>query len=151
MAPPNQAATAIYAVLWDSEHLIDAFNERRLELGLSMEELDELSGYGNQRRASKYLSPGRTKGLSVDSIFKLLKGMGFRLVLEVDPKATQRILDDRKPLREENVRSSAQYWLRWCAAKAAAAQSPANDSGLAQPTFGYAATTKQQKRIHGLR
>ena len=96
-------APATYAVLWNREAAAEALNERRIDLRLSMIELDETANQAAGTSA-KYLSPGQTKCLGVESLFRLAGALGLRVVLEVDPKATAALLEQSRPRRANQVR-----------------------------------------------
>ena len=65
-------APATYAVLWNREAAAEALNERRIDLRLSMIELDETANQAAGTSA-KYLSPGQTKCLGVELLFRGLR------------------------------------------------------------------------------
>ena len=96
-------APATYAVLWNREAAAEALNERRIDLRLSMIELDETANQAAGTSA-KYLSPGQTKCLGVELLFRLAGALGLRVVLKVDPKATAALLEQSRPRRANQVR-----------------------------------------------
>lgn len=97
------APATLYAVVWNSEALIEALDARRQELGMSMIELDAAAGMA-PGSIGKYLGPGRTKGLGAISIFKIASGLGLRLAIEIDPDATAAVLEERRPRRANQSR-----------------------------------------------
>lgn len=84
-----------YAVLWSRDAAAEALNERRIELNLSLIELDEAARQA-PGTAAKYLGPGGLKSLGVGSLFKLAGALGLRVVLEVDPVATANTLAESR-------------------------------------------------------
>jgi transcriptional regulator with XRE-family HTH domain len=88
-------APATYAVLWSRDAAAEALNERRVELGMAMRELDDAAGQA-QGTASKYLSPGRQKSLGLTSLFKLAGALGLRVTVEVDEAATAALLEQTR-------------------------------------------------------
>jgi hypothetical protein len=76
---------------------------RRQELNLSLVELDYAAQHA-PGTAGKYLSPEPNKGLGVESFFKLAKALGLEIVLEINPKATESLLERSRPRSANQVR-----------------------------------------------
>jgi hypothetical protein len=93
----NFADREIYAVASDRELLIEALDERRKELAMSMIEFDDLAGLA-PGASGKYFGPSRTKGLGLHVFLKMLSALGLRLILEVDAEATDYVLTCRRQM-----------------------------------------------------
>jgi hypothetical protein len=93
-SPPSEEADTptLYAVAASELLVIEALNARREELGLSMIALDDSSGFA-PGTSSKYISPGRVKNFGLTSILKMCRGLGLRIVFEVDETLTEEIAD----------------------------------------------------------
>jgi hypothetical protein len=85
----------IYAVASDRELLIEALDERRRELSMSMNELDDIAGLA-MGATGKYFGPSRVKTLGLHVFLKMIGALGLRLVLEVDGEATDYVLTCRR-------------------------------------------------------
>jgi hypothetical protein len=96
-------APATWAVCWNRNAAVEALNERRIELALSLVELDGAAGL-TAGTTAKYLCPGRVKGLGVNSLFKIARGLGLRIVLEVDHRATAALLEQSRPRQSRQAR-----------------------------------------------
>lgn len=96
-------APALYAVLWDYGQLIEALDARRIELGLSHDEWNERAGLAIGF-TSKACGPGQTAKFGHLSLFKAVRQLGLRIVLEVDDRATKTILDGRVPRQNMQAR-----------------------------------------------
>jgi transcriptional regulator with XRE-family HTH domain len=90
-APPIPAADDAVARLLsdarltDENALLDALDARRVELGLSHESLNELSGLA-VGYAAKLLAPGRPKSPSLVTLDRIMAALGLSWVLVIDPK-----------------------------------------------------------------
>ena len=69
-----------YAVLWNRDAAVEALNERRIELALSLVELDEAAEH-SPGTAAKYLGPSQVKGLGVGSLFRIARALGLEPVM----------------------------------------------------------------------
>jgi hypothetical protein len=94
---------ATYAVLWNRGAAAEALNERRIELGMSLLELDEAADQA-AGTAAKYLGPGEVKCLGVESFFRLAGALGLRIVAEVDHGATTALLEQSRPREASQAR-----------------------------------------------
>jgi hypothetical protein len=83
--------------------LLDAIESRRVQIGLSVATLDQLSGLA-VGHASKALSPARTKPPTVRTLFRLLDALAFSIVLVVDGAKAARMGSQWKPRDERYVR-----------------------------------------------
>src|SRR5208282_346724 len=81
---------AIYATLFNYDLLIEALDERRKELNISCNELDDRAGIATGYFAKCVGS--RTKTLAWKTVFKVARQLGLRLVFEVDSAATKATL-----------------------------------------------------------
>lgn len=97
------AAPEIYAVASNRELLIEALDARRMELGMSMIEFDDVIGMAPGSSA-KYLGPSQVKNIGVDSLLKMTRGLGLRIVLEVDHKQTKRVIERRRETNKKQAR-----------------------------------------------
>lgn len=96
-------APSIYAVVWDRESAVETLDQRRIEMGMSMRELDDAIGQA-AGTCAKYLGPGGTKGLGVTSLLKMAKKLGLRVVLEIDREASAIVLDERRERHANQAR-----------------------------------------------
>jgi hypothetical protein len=96
-------AQPTYAVLWNRSAAAEALNERRIELGLSLLELDEAAELA-AGTAAKYLGPSQTKCLGMESFFRLAGALGLNIVLEVNAKATAALLEQSQPRHAAQAR-----------------------------------------------
>jgi len=80
-------APVTYAVLPDYDLMIEALDERRKELNISCNELDDLADVATGYVA-KCFGASRTKRLGWKSTFKIVRQLGLRIVFEIDPDAT---------------------------------------------------------------
>jgi hypothetical protein len=85
MAGTNDCA--IYATISDYDLMIEALDERRKELKLSCNELDDLAGIAAGYFA-KCAGASQVKHLGWKSAFGVARALGLRLVFEIDPDAT---------------------------------------------------------------
>jgi hypothetical protein len=106
-----------YAVLWNRDAAVEALNERRIELALSLVELDEAAEH-SPGTAAKYLGPSQVKGLGVGSLFRIARALGLRIVLEVDHRATAALLEDSRPLRRNAKQARAGNFAQKCSRRA---------------------------------
>ena len=97
------AEASLFAVLWNRDAAVEALNERRLELALSFVELDEAAEQA-PGTAAKYLGPGQIISLGVGSLFTIAHALGLRIVAEVDPRATEALLEQCRPGNPRQVR-----------------------------------------------
>src|ERR1700761_2800320 len=93
-SPPSEQpdVPTLYLVAASEPLVIEALNARREELKLSMIALDDASGFA-PGTSSKYLSPGKIKNFGLTSFLKMCRGLGLRVVLEVDDSLTDEIVD----------------------------------------------------------
>jgi hypothetical protein len=73
----------------DYQQLLDLFRMRAIELNVSRDVLDEVSGLG-VRYMTKLLGPAPVRKVGMNSLGPLLGALGARLALEVDPDAVAR-------------------------------------------------------------
>ena len=91
------------AIIRSADDLIEAFRDRKAELGLSNEAIEQqLLWCGGM--ADKYWGPSRTKPITSNNIENILTLFGCELVLRPNPEARMRDLERRD---ERNVRDSA--------------------------------------------
>jgi len=96
-------APTVYAVAENRELLIEALNERRIELRMSMAEFDDIAELSTGA-AAKFLGPSVVKNLGVHTPFKMLNGLALRLVLEIDPERTAEVVELRRPMNPNQAR-----------------------------------------------
>lgn len=104
--PPSgigMSEAEIYASISDYGLLIEALDERRKELNLSCNELDDLASIATGYFA-KCAGGSRTKTLGWHSVFKVSKRLGLRMVLEIDPAATAATLAVARPRQARQAR-----------------------------------------------
>ena len=95
LAPPPSEQPDVptsYLVAASEPLVIEALNARREELKLSMITLDDASGF-SPGTSSKYISPDKIKNFGLTSYLKMCRGLGLRVVLEVDDRLTDEIVD----------------------------------------------------------
>jgi transcriptional regulator with XRE-family HTH domain len=94
------------ARLSDEAALLDAAEARRVQIGLSLAELDRLSGL-TVGHASKCLSPGRTKSPSTRTLYAMLDTLGLSLLALVDGAKVSHMSPSWRPRAENKVRQRA--------------------------------------------
>ena len=77
----------IYATISDYDLMCEALDERRQELNLSCNELDDLAGIASGY-VGKCFGGSRTAHLGWKSAFVVARALGLRIVVEIDPDAT---------------------------------------------------------------
>jgi hypothetical protein len=92
----------LYAVLPSYDLMVEALAERRLERNISCEALDDAArlaaGY-----SSKALGPSQSARLGWKSLFKIVRPLGLRFVLEVDEEAAAAL--DIAPRHDNQARA----------------------------------------------
>jgi hypothetical protein len=91
------------AMIADEASLIDAIQARRVEVGISLAELDRLSGlaFGH---ASKCLSPARAKSPTMKTLQALLDSLALSIVLVIDNAKAARVSPSWQPRDASKVR-----------------------------------------------
>jgi hypothetical protein len=102
LADPCMSVEAIepIAVVTDYRDLVVALRHRIVELGTSMESVDEVAGLP-QRYTAKLLAPGGQKSLGRISLGPILGALGLKLAVLPDDEALARIRH-RLPKRSRN-------------------------------------------------
>jgi transcriptional regulator with XRE-family HTH domain len=107
--PPVPADDAVARMLREAAlvsegELRDAVEARRVQIGLSLAALDQLSGL-SVGHASKALSPARLKSPTLKTLFALLDALALSIVLVVDGAKAERISPSWRPRAEMKVRT----------------------------------------------
>jgi transcriptional regulator with XRE-family HTH domain len=93
----------IYAIGHTRDLLIEALDARRIELGLTLEDLEYFAGM-SRGSGAKYFGPSRPKNLGADSLINWASGVGLSVVFLVDPKLTRDIVERRRPRSSNQAR-----------------------------------------------
>ena len=78
------------AVIHDYDSLHKALRERKAELEITFNTLDEVAGF-TSGHASKLLAPRPLKNIGGTTLGLMLQGLGVQLIMEEDPEAMERI------------------------------------------------------------
>lgn len=100
----KRRARELYASMATYDLAIEAFDARRIELGLTHEDLDQRVGCGDGLSSSA-LGPSQTKKLGYESFFRFARELGLDLFVEVNQARTKAIVEGRTLRKENNVRS----------------------------------------------
>ena len=93
------------AKLSSEQALLDAVRSRRVQLGLSLKNLDLAAGLA-AGHASKCTSPARIKSPSTKTLFALLDALALSVVLVHDPSKAERISPTWRRRDESHVRQN---------------------------------------------
>jgi hypothetical protein len=78
------------AIVHDYDGLLAALRARRVQLGVTLETVDEVGGFAS-RYASKLLAPHPAKNMGIMAMGALLGTLGLKLVVVEDDEALGRV------------------------------------------------------------